>query len=104
MAMLGEVVVHGNDVRGALGIADNTSSEAKIACLDMFKGSNFPVPAKKAIAGLHLRATDADWSYGSGPEVRGTLVQLLMAVATRQGMLDSLDGDGVGLLRSRISK
>jgi uncharacterized protein (TIGR03083 family) len=104
MAMLGEVVVHGNDIRGALGIADNTSSEAKIACLDMFKGSNFPVPAKKAIAGLHLQATDADWSYGSGPDVRGTLVQLLMAVATRQGMLDSLDGDGVGLLRSRVTK
>ena len=104
MAMLGEVVVHGNDIRGALGIADDTSPEAKIACLDMFKRSNFPVRAKSAIAGLHLQATDDDWSYGSGPEVRGTLVELLMAVARRQGVLDSLNGDGVAVLRSRITK
>jgi uncharacterized protein (TIGR03083 family) len=104
MAMLGEVVVHGNDIRGALGIADDTSSEAKIACLDMFKGSNFPVPAKNAIAGLHLRATDADWSFGSGPEVEGTLIDLLMAVATRTGTLNSLQGDGVNELRRRVTK
>jgi uncharacterized protein (TIGR03083 family) len=103
MAMLGEVVVHGNDIRGALGIADDTSSEAKIACLDMFKGSNFPVPAKKAIVGLQLRATDADWSFGSGPEVQGTLLALLMAMTTRRGMLTSLQGDGVNELRRRIT-
>ena len=47
MAMLGEVVVHGRDIRHPLGIPDDTSSESKLACLDMFKGSNFPVPTKK---------------------------------------------------------
>lgn len=90
VAMLGEVVVHGTDIRAALGIADDTSSEAKIACLDKFKRANFPVPAKKAIAGLHLRATDATWSHGSGPQVEGKLIDLLMATATRTGTLNSL--------------
>lgn len=103
MAMLGEVVVHGNDIRQPLGIDDDTSREAKLACLDMFKGSNFPVRAKKTIAGLRLRASDADWSYGSGPEVAGPTVALLMAMATRP-LLTSLSGDGLDTLRARLKK
>jgi uncharacterized protein (TIGR03083 family) len=103
MAMLGEVVVHGNDIRQPLGIADNTSSAAKLACLNMFKGSNFPVAAKKTIAGLQLRANDADWSYGSGPEVTGPMVALLMAMTTRP-LLPSLSGDGLDTLRGRLNK
>lgn len=103
VAMLGEMVVHGNDIRQPLGIPDDTSSEAKLACLNMYKGSNFPVPTKKTIAGLHLRATDADWSYGSGPDVTGPAVALVMAMATRP-LLASLSGDGVETLRSRLKK
>jgi uncharacterized protein (TIGR03083 family) len=103
MAMLGEVVVHGNDIRQPLGIADDTSSAAKLACLDMFKKANFPLATKKTIAGLRLRATDADWTYGSGPEVAGPMVALVMAMATRP-LLDSLSGDGVETLRSRLTK
>jgi uncharacterized protein (TIGR03083 family) len=102
MAMLGEVVVHGNDIRQPLGISDDTSLEAKLACLEMLKGSNFPVPAKKAITGLHLNATDTDWSYGSGLEVNGPLVALLMAMATRPPS-PALSGEGVATLRSRLA-
>jgi uncharacterized protein (TIGR03083 family) len=102
MAMLGEVVVHGNDIRQPLGINDDSSTEAKVACLNMLKGSNFPVPAKKAIAGLRLNATDADWSYGSGPDVNGPLVALLMATATRP-LASTLSGDGVAVLQSRLA-
>jgi uncharacterized protein (TIGR03083 family) len=103
MAMLGEVVVHGNDIRRPLGIDDDSSTEAKVACLEMFKGSNFPVPAKRTIAGLHLHATDADWSYGSGPDVNGPLVALLMAMASRP-LAATLSGDGVATLRGRLEK
>lgn len=103
MAMLGEVVVHGNDIRLPLGIDDDSSTEAKLACLDMFKGSNLPVPAKKTIAGLHLNATDADWSFGSGPDVNGPLLALLMVMTTRP-LAPTLSGDGVATLRSRLAK
>jgi len=102
MAMLGEVVVHGNDIRQPLGIDDDSSTEAKLACLEMFKGSNFPVRAKKAITGLTLKATDVDWTFGSGPEVRGPLVALLMAMATRP-LATTLTGDGVTTLRGRLA-
>jgi uncharacterized protein (TIGR03083 family) len=100
MAMLGEVVVHGLDIRLPLRVADDTSLEAKLACLNMFKGSNFPVPTKRTIAGLRLRATDADWSYGTGPEVAGPTVAILMAMTTRP-LHASLSGDGVAILRGR---
>ncbi len=103
MAMLGEVVVHGTDIREPLAIADNTSSEAKLACLNMFKGSNFPVPAKRTITGLRLRATDADWTYGDGPEVAGPMLALLMAMVARPLFL-SLSGEGVETLRGRVAK
>jgi uncharacterized protein (TIGR03083 family) len=103
MAMLGEVVVHGNDIRLPLGIPDDSSSTAKLACLEMFKGQNFPVPAKKTIAGLHLKATDADWSFGAGPDVNGPLVALLMAMV-RRPLAPTLSGDGVATLQSRLAK
>src|SRR5665213_1444460 len=103
MAMLGEVVVHGDDIRQPLGIADNTSSEAKLACLNKLKGSNFPVRAKKTIAGLRLRATDAEWTYGSGPEVAEPMVAFIMAMTTRP-LLTSLSGDAVDTLRTRLKK
>ena len=103
MAMLGEVVVHGTDIRQPLTIDDDTSLDAKLACLNMFKNSNFPVPAKKTIEGLRLRATDADWSHGSGPEVSGPTLALLMAMVARP-LFASLSGDGVETLRSRITK
>jgi len=103
MAMLGEVVVHGTDIRQPLGIPDDTTMEAKLACLDMFKRSNFPVPTKKAIEGLHLRATDTDWSYGTGPEVAGPALAILMAM-TKRPLLASLSGDGVETLRGRVKE
>jgi uncharacterized protein (TIGR03083 family) len=101
VAMLGEVVVHGNDVRQPLGVPDDTTMESKLACLDMFKRSNFPVPTKRAIEGLLLRATDTDWSYGTGPEIAGPAVALLMAMTTRP-LMASLSGDGVDVLRGRL--
>jgi uncharacterized protein (TIGR03083 family) len=103
MAMLGEVVVHGTDIRQPLGIPDDTSSESKLACCNMLKNSNFPLRTKSTIAGLRLRATDADWTCGSGPEVAGPMVALMMAMATRP-LVDSLRGDGVEILRARLIK
>jgi uncharacterized protein (TIGR03083 family) len=101
--MLGEVVVHGNDIRQPLGIADDTSSEAKVVCLNMFKSSNLPVAGKRTIAGLRLTATDAVWSWGSGPEVAGPLIALLTAMTTRLAP-ESLSGDGVATLRDRLNR
>jgi uncharacterized protein (TIGR03083 family) len=101
MAMLGEVVVHGEDIRRPLGLDAAPSVDATVACLEMFKGANFPVGAKKRISGVRMVASDSDWSHGTGPEVRGPTLSLLLAMTGRPVGLDGLTGDGVAVLRSR---
>lgn len=53
------------------------------------------------VAGISLRATDAHWQYGRGPEVRGTLEALAMAITGRRAALDDLRGPGIATLRAR---
>jgi hypothetical protein len=57
--------------------------------------------AKKRIAGLRLEATDADWSTGEGPLVRGPLLSLVLAMTGRSVALADLDGPGVAELGRR---
>jgi hypothetical protein len=68
---------------------------------DFYKGSNLVVGTKRRIEGLTLRATDADWSHGSGPEVAGPIMPLVMAMTGRKVALDNLTGEGVDTLRTR---
>ena len=68
---------------------------------DFYKGSNLLIGSKRRIAGLTLRATDADWITGAGPEVSGPIVSLVMAMTGRKVADDDLTGEGVATLRSR---
>ncbi|MGC9961187.1 MAG: maleylpyruvate isomerase family mycothiol-dependent enzyme [Acidimicrobiales bacterium] len=103
MAMLGEVVVHGEDIRRPLGLHRDVPAAAVVACLEMFKGASFPVAAKRRIERLQLVATDSDWKYGAGPEVRGPGLSLVLAMTGRQPGLEDLAGDGLATLRSRLA-
>ena len=98
---LGEVVVHSSDIRRPLGIDHQFPTDAAVQVADFFKGSNLIIGAKKRIAGLQLRATDADWTTGSGPEVAGPIASLVMAMTGRKAALVDLKGDGVAELSSR---
>jgi uncharacterized protein (TIGR03083 family) len=99
--MLGETLIHSEDIRRALGIEHSYPTEAAIAVADFYKGSNLILGTKRRITGLSLRATDAEWSHGSGPEAAGPIVSLVLAMTGRQSALDDLSGDGVNELRSR---
>ena len=70
---------------------------------DFYKGSNTLIGAKNRVAGLGLAATDTDWKNGDGPEVRGPLLSLLMAMTGRSVACDDLTGEGVGTLRRRCT-
>ncbi len=98
---LGETVVHGTDIRRPLGLSRYFPEPALVQVAGFFAGSNVLIGAKKRITGLRLQATDADWSTGSGPEVSGPLLSLIMAMTGREAMLSDLSGDGVGQLRER---
>lgn len=69
---------------------------------DSYKGSNLVIGAKDRIAGVRLRATDTDWSHGSGPEASGRAVDLLLTMTGRRAGLEQLTGDGVEVLRLRM--
>ncbi len=103
VTMLGEIVVHSEDIRPPLGITAEVPGEAITAVLAMYSGAGFPIGSKKRIAGLKLTATDVSWSHGAGPELSGPGRSLLLAMAGRPGGLIELTGDGLGQLRSRMS-
>ena len=98
---LGETLIHSEDIRRPLGITRSYPIDAVVRTLDFYKKSNLIVGAKKRIAGLSLRATDASWSHGEGALVEGPAMSLLLAITGRKQALDDLTGDGVETLRSR---
>lgn len=104
VAMLGEIVVHGEDIRTPLGLTRDVAPDALNACLDMYKTASFPVGGRKRIRGLRLVATDTGWTHGSGPEVSGPALPLILAMTGRSAGLDSLSGDGVTAMRQRMSR
>ncbi len=101
-AMVGEVVVHGEDIRRPLGIRHRYSDEALTTTADFYRGSNLLIGAKKRAAGLTLRATDVDWSAGGGPVVTGPLASIILAITGRRTGLAELSGDGLATLTGRI--
>ena len=99
--MLGETIVHAQDVRSPLGIHHDYPSDAVMRVADFFAGSNLIIGAKRRIADLTLRATDADWSHGTGPEVSGPILALVMAMTGRKAVAGELSGEGVAELQAR---
>jgi uncharacterized protein (TIGR03083 family) len=101
MAMLGEIVVHGEDIRRPLGLEHRSPEGALVAVADSWKNSNLLIGAKRRIAGLRLRATDSSWAHGDGPEVSGPLISLILAMTGRKGAHPDLTGDGLTTLADR---
>jgi uncharacterized protein (TIGR03083 family) len=98
---LGETIVHGEDIFRALGGYREHPADHLIAVARFYAGSNMLIGAKNRIAGLRLRATDADWTHGDGPEAAGPLVALVLAMTGRRPATEDLTGDGVPLLVER---
>jgi uncharacterized protein (TIGR03083 family) len=103
LAMLGEVVVHGEDIRRPAGVPGTVAGGAVNACLQMYTKASFPVGGKKRIGGLRLVATDTGWSYGAGPQVSGPALSLLLAMTGRAAGMSELTGDGVPTLGQRLT-
>jgi uncharacterized protein (TIGR03083 family) len=94
-----EEVVHGEDIRRPLGIVRTYPSEAVEPALRL--QARTPASfggAKETVARVRLVATDADIALGSGPEVSGPVLSLLLAVSGRRVALPELSGPGVSAL------
>lgn len=98
---LGEVLVHGEDIRRALGISHVYPLDQVARTIAFYARSQPVIGGRDRVAGLTLRATDTDFSVGSGPLVEGPAVALMLAATGRTAALSELSGPGVETLRSR---
>ncbi|MGW2087998.1 maleylpyruvate isomerase family mycothiol-dependent enzyme [Streptomyces sp. NPDC001880] len=101
MAMLGETIVHGEDIRRPLGIRRDYPVEVVTQVAEYYQGSDLVVVAKGRIDGLKLVADDSPFTTGSGLLVSGPTLALVMAMTGRATYCNELESDGAELLRSR---
>jgi uncharacterized protein (TIGR03083 family) len=96
-----EAVVHGEDIRRPLGLVRAYPQQAIVRALrQQARTSAFFGGAKELVARTRLSATDVDLSIGTGPEVCGPVLSLLLAASGRGAALDELDGPGMATLRA----
>lgn len=91
-----EEIVHGEDIRRPLGLTRTYPAQAVVRSLRLqthtpgsFGG------AKELVTRIQLTSTEVDLTIGSGPEVKGPALSLLLAVMGRRVALDDLHGPGV---------
>lgn len=101
VAMLGETLVHAEDIRRPLGIRHAYPIDVVTRVAEYYRGSDMVVVAKKRVEGLRLTAVDGPFTTGSGPAVSGPTIALVMAMTGRAVYCDDLDGDGTEILRDR---
>lgn len=99
--MLGETLVHGEDIRRPLGLRRDPPAEVVTRVAAYYRGSDQVVVARSRVAGLWLVADDGPFAGGTGPLVSGPTLALVMAMTGRTAFCDDLEGEGVELLRSR---
>ncbi|MBX7267119.1 maleylpyruvate isomerase family mycothiol-dependent enzyme [Micromonospora sp. Llam7] len=101
LAMLGEQIVHGEDIRRPLGIRHPYPIDTLTRVAEYFAGSDLTVLAKGRIGGLRLVADDGPFATGSGALVSGPTLALTMAMTGRGAYGGDLTGDGVTILLDR---
>lgn len=102
---LGEIVVHGGDVRRPLGRVRAHPMSTLMPLATFFAKQNSTVRSRSNAAGLRLEATDGPFATGpeDAPRVAGPTLALVMAMAGRAAFCDDLDGPGVATLRGRCT-
>ncbi|MFJ5215825.1 maleylpyruvate isomerase family mycothiol-dependent enzyme [Streptomyces sp. NPDC088354] len=103
VALLGEVIVHGEDIRRPLGLRRDHPIGTLTHVAGYYQRSDMVVLAKGRIGGLRLVADDGPFTSGSGALVSGPTLSLVMAMTGRAAYCDDLTGDGVSVLRERCA-
>jgi uncharacterized protein (TIGR03083 family) len=103
--VLADLVLHDLDVRIPLGIARDIPEDRLAVTFNLLANVLSPGFAiGTRLRGLRFEATDTGWAAGAGPVVRGPAEAVVMAMSGRHAAWAGLDGDGVELLRHRISQ
>ncbi|MEM9464372.1 MAG: maleylpyruvate isomerase family mycothiol-dependent enzyme [Actinomycetota bacterium] len=96
-----DVFVHHHDIALPLG-RDVPTDPARLRWMaDGLPQANRAIGAAAKVEGLRLIATDIDWHYGTGPEVRGPAAAIMLAGCGRPTLDHLLDGPGLSILQGR---
>ncbi len=104
IAPLSEILIHGQDVRIPVGVADTRDPALWAQTLAFLV-----TPAarrgfvSRRIPELELVATDVDWRHGSGPRVGGPAYALALALARRAPGVAALSGPGQETLAAWVA-
>jgi uncharacterized protein (TIGR03083 family) len=98
-----EAIVHGEDIRRPLGLVRTypmTSIDMALR-YQLETGASWGGGRERA-AGFRLRASDSGLEHGSGPEVTGSSLTLLLAVSGRPVERKELSGDGASCFARKL--
>lgn len=98
-----EAIVHGEDIRRPLGIEGHYPVEGVADALahQLRTAVSFG-GGRERVDGLRLIETDTGRTWGDGPEVSGTSIDLLLAVSGRRVAPGRLTGPGADRLTGRL--
>lgn len=87
-----DVIIHGQDIAVPLGIERSMPVDAAIDSAQQLWGMRFPLNPSRQLRGLSIRATDAEFTVGEGPEVTGPIRDIVLVLSGRQAGLAGLSG------------
>lgn len=95
-----DVVVHSQDIALPLGRDFPVPGAATHRGVQRVWEMGWPFNARKRLSSFALRATDSDWRAGTGPEVSGPALALLLLLTGRtHAAASDLRGPGVDALK-----
>ena len=99
-----DALVHGQDIALPLGRTLTIDVLAAAEATNRMWTMRFPppFPATRTMKSFRLVATDTDWSAGSGPEVHGPIVAIMLVSSGRTVALPHLSGPGAATLTARL--
>ncbi|MEV4763876.1 maleylpyruvate isomerase family mycothiol-dependent enzyme [Micromonospora chokoriensis] len=103
---LTDLQVHGQDIRRPLGLPHDLRPDRLRTSLDFLvhrRAIGFFV-RRGHTDGLRFEATDLGWASGEGRVVRGAAEAVMLALTGRSVVLAELSGDGVPILRDRLTR
>ncbi len=98
-APLSDLLIHREDIAGALGLPHDRPADPWAHVLDFLVGPKARRGfVRGALPDLTYAGTDLEWSHGSGPVVSGPAAALALAICGRTVRLDDLAGPGADRL------
>ena len=94
-------MIHQQDIRRPLGLPRTIPAERLVPALRTALFSPTLLGVLR-VRDVRLVATDLDWTFGRGPELRGTGEAILMTVAGRRAAVAELSGPGHARVAQRL--